>query len=140
MHYKEVNDISTIENKIDLGDKYYPTVLEMANSNACIIEYQRLKSEGYILMGYSLFHNEGKMSQGVVIQAGMKLGAHKVLLSRENSHSGSLDYQPMLLDEKFKGRPILAALASKPGSEKENSNNNHVHMALFLVQLSLDKW
>ena len=136
MHYKEVNDISTIENKIDQGDKYYPAVLEMDNSNACIKEYQRLKPEGYLLMGYSLFDNDAKMSKGLVIQAGMKLGAHKVLLSRENSHSGSLDHQTLLPDEKFKISPIVEAMESNPRNEK--ANNNHVHMALFLVQLSLD--
>lgn len=137
-YYKEVNDISIIENKIDVGEKYYPTVQEMENSNACIKEYQRLKSEGYILIGYSLFHNEGKMSQGLVIQAGMKLGAHKVLLSRELSHSGSLDNQAPVQDDKFKGAPILEALAPKPDTEKGSSKNNFLHNALFLVQRALE--
>jgi hypothetical protein len=140
MHYKEVNDISIIENKIEFGDKNYPTVLEMANSNACIKEYQRLKSEGYILMGYSLFDNKGKMSQGLVIQAGLKLGAHKILLSRENSHSGPLDNRFPLPDEMFKERPIIEAIMENEGSEKKSPINSYAHLALFLVQLSLDKW
>ena len=138
MHYKEVNDISTIENKIDLGDKYYPSVLEMENNNACVKEYQRLKSEGYILMGYSLFQKKKKMSQGLALQAGMKLGAHQVLLSRENSHSGSLDSQFPLPDEMFKERPIIQAIMENNDLEKKSPINSYAHLALFLVQLSLD--
>ena len=138
MHYKEVNETSTIDDKIDYGDEYYPTVLEMDNSNACIKEYQRIKPDGYVLIGYSLFDNDGKMSQGLVIQAGMKLGAHKILLSRENSHSGSLGHHPLLPDEKAKSGPIVEALVSQLGAENGNPKN-HVHLALFLVQRNSDK-
>ena len=81
MHYNQVNDINAIENKVDHGEKFYPTVLELGNSNACVKEYDRLKSEGYILIGYSLFHHDRKMSHGILVQTGKKLGAHKVLFS-----------------------------------------------------------
>ena len=138
MHYTVVNDLATIGNNIDHGEKYYPAVREMVNSNMCIEEYQRIKPEGYVLLGYSLFDNDEKMSQGLVIQAGMKLGAHLVILSRENGVSGVLNHQPLLPDEKFKTGPIAEALISKSRTEKGNTKN-HSHMALFLVQCYSDK-
>jgi hypothetical protein len=138
MHYTVVNDVATIGNNIDRGDKHYPIVREMVNSNACIEEYQRIKPEGYVLLGYSLFDNDEKMSQGLVIQAGMKLGAHLIILSRENGASGVLNHQPLLPDEKIKRGTIVEALVSKPSDELGNTNN-HVHMALFLTQCYLDK-
>lgn len=138
LHYTVVNDIDSIENRIDHGDKYYPAVREMVNSNMCIEEYQRIKPEGYVLLGYSLFENDEKMSQGLVIQAGLKLGTHLVILSRENSNSGVLEQQPLLPDEKFKTGPIAEALISKSRTEKGNTKN-HIHMALFLVQCYSDK-
>ncbi len=137
MHYNQVNDINAIENKVDHGEKFYPTVLELGNSNACVKEYDRLKSEGYILIGYSLFHHDRKMSHGILVQTGKKLGAHKVLFSRERSYSGSLNTKPLNTDEKFEGRPILKSLAYEPDNQYETSSNNYIHNALFLVQQSL---
>ena len=139
MHYKEVSDISSIENKLEHEKRFYPTALEMESSNACVEEYVRLKPDGYILIGYSLFHHEGKMSQGLLIQSGVKLGAHKIIFSRERSYSGSLSPQTHDSEEKFEGRPILESLAYKPSKQYETSSNNYVHHALFLVQQSLEK-
>ena len=99
MHYNEVNDINAIENKVDQVDNFYPTVIEMKSSNACIEEYNRLKREGYLLIGYSLFHDDGKLSKGILVQTGKKLGAHKVLFSRERSYSGSLSKSLLKSDE-----------------------------------------
>lgn len=134
MHYKVVNDLNAIENKIDHGDKFYPSVVEMKSSNACLDKYNRLKSEGYVLIGYSLFHHEGKMSHGILVQTGKKLGAHKVLFSRERSYSGSLRASPTNSDEKFEGQPILKSLAEQPHNQFDSPSNNYVHNALFLVQ------
>lgn len=137
MHYKEVNDLDAIENKIDHGDKFYPSVLEMKNSNACLDKYNRLKSEGYVLIGYSLFHHEGKMSHGILVQTGKKLGAHKVLFSRERSYSGSLRTSPINSDEKFQGQPFVRSLAERTSNQYDSPSNNYVHNALFLVQQAL---
>ena len=137
MHYNEVNDINAIENKVDQVDNFYPTVIEMKSSNACIEEYNRLKREGYLLIGYSLFHDDGKLSQGILVQTGKKLGAHKVLFSRERSYSGSLSKSLLKSDEKFERQPILKSLAEPSSNQYDNPSNNYVHNALFLVQLSL---
>ena len=125
MHYKEVSDISSIENKLKHEKRFYPTAIEMESSNACVEEYVRLKPEGYILIGYSLFHHEGKMSQGLLIQSGVKLGAHKIIFSRERSYSGSLSPQTHDSEEKFEGRPILESLAYKPSEQYEALFLNH---------------
>ena len=139
MHYKEVNDLNAVANKIDLGDKFYPSVVEMKSSNACLEEYERLKSEGYKLIGYSLFLHEHKKSQGILVQTGKKLGAHMVLFSRERSYSGSLRASPTNSDEKFEGQPILKSLAEQPHNQFDSPSNNYVHNALFLVQQELKK-
>jgi hypothetical protein len=77
------------------------------------------------------------MSHGILVQTGKKLGAHKVLFSRERSYSGSLNTKPLNTDEKFEGRPILKSLAYEPDNQYEPSSNNYIHNALFLVQQSL---
>lgn len=137
MHYKEVNDLNAIENKIDHGDKFYPSVMEMKSSNACADEYIRLKSEGYVLLGYSLFHHERKMSQGILVQTGKKLGAHKVLFSRERSYSGSLSTSPLKSEEKFERQPFVNSLAERTDTQYDSPSNNYVHNALFLVQQAM---
>ena len=139
MHYKEVNDLNAIENKIDHGDKFYPSVLEMKSSNACLEEYERLKSEGYKLIGYSVFHHERKISQGILVQTGKKLGAHMVLFSRERSYSGSLSTSPLKSDEKFERQPFVKPLAERSSNQFDSPSNNYVHNALFLVQQELKK-
>ena len=137
MHYKEVNDLNAVANKIDLGDKFYPSVVEMKSSNACLEEYERLKSEGYKLIGYSLFHHEHKMSQGILVQTGKKLGAHMVLFSRERSYSGSLSTSPLKSDEKFERQPFVKPLAERTDTQYISPSNNYVHNALFLVQQAM---
>jgi len=138
MHYKELNEVSGLENVMDLGDKYHPRIIEFQNSNTCVEEYQRLRAEGYTLIGYSLFQHEQKLSNGLAVQAGKKLGAHKVLLSREKSNEGSSDHRFPLPDEMFKEKPIIQAIMENEGSEKKTAISSYAHLALFLVQLSLD--
>lgn len=136
--YIKINETSEIEDLIDVGINYYPTIQTFATMDASLEEYQRLKSEGYSLIGYAMFHNEGKMSEGLAVQTGKKLGAHMVLISRERSDSGSLENQRRLDKEKFRGPEILEFLASKPQFDKGNSSLNYFHNVLFLVQHSME--
>ena len=136
--YKEVNTLSEIEKTVDLGLNYYPDIKSFANSEASLNEYQRLKSDGYVLLGYSMFHHEGKMSEGLAIQTGKKLGAHLILISRARSNSGALDNQELLEREQIKGPAILEALIYKPNFKKGNASLSYFHSVLFLVQLSME--
>ena len=139
MHYTEINAIEAIENKFDPGVKSYPKVLELESSVACIQEYERLKTQGYRLLGYSLFHHEGKMSHGVTLQAGIKLGAHRVLLTRERSHSGSLNPEKKDAFRQFKNQPMIEALLTDGKQAGKNKSKSFRHHALFLIQCKQEK-
>ena len=139
MHYTEVNAPEALENKLDLGQKTYPKVVELESSDACVEEYERLKAEGYRLLGYSLFHYEGKMSHGVALEAGIKLGAHRVLLAREHSHSGSLNPEKEDAFRKFKNQPMIEALLTDGEQSSKNSSKSYSHNALFLIQCAQEK-
>ena len=134
MHYTEVNDLEAIENKLEPREKTYPKVVELESSVACIQEYERLKTQGYQLLGYSLFHHEGKMSHGVTLQAGIKLGAHRVLLARERSHSGSLTPEKEDAFRKFKNQPMIEALLTDGKQATKNKSKSFRHHALFLIE------
>ena len=139
MHYTEVNAPEALENKLDLGEKTYPKVVELESSDACVEEYERLKAEGYRLLGYSLFHHEGKMSHGVALEAGIKLGAHRILLARERSHSGSLNPEKEDAFRKFKNQPMIEALLTDGEQPSKNSSKSYSHNALFLIQCAQEK-
>lgn len=108
------------------------------NAEASLNEYQRLKSDGYVLLGYSMFHHDGKMSEGLAIQTGKKLGAHLILISRTRSNSGALDNQELLEREQVKRPAIVEALVYKPKFNKENASLSYFHSVLFLTQLSME--
>ena len=139
MHYTEVNALETIENKLELGEKTYPKVVEFESSVSCIQEYERLKTQGYKLLGYSLFHHEGKMSHGLTLQAGIKLGAHRVLLARERSHSGSLTPEKEDAFRKFKNQPMIEALLTDGKQVRKNKSKSFRHHALFLIKCKQEK-
>ncbi len=139
MHYTEVNALDALENKLDLGEKNHPKVLELESSDACVEEYERLKTEGYQLQGYSLFDHKGKMSHGVALEAGIKLGAHMVLLARERSHSGSLNPENEDAFRKFKNEPIIEALLTDGDQASKNKSKSYRHNALFLIQCAKEK-
>ena len=139
MHYTEVNALEAIENKLELGEKTYPKVVEFESSVACIQEYERLKNKDYRLLGYSLFDHEGKMSHGVTLQAGIKLGAHRVLLARERSHSGSLTPEKEDAFRKFKNQPMIEALLTDGKQVRKNKSKSFRHHALFLIKCKQEK-
>ena len=139
MHYTEVNAPEAIENKLELGEKTHPKVIEMESSDACIQEYERLKNKGYQLLGYSLFDHEGKMSHGVALEAGIKLGAHRVLMARERSHSGSLNPEKEDAFRKFKNQPMIEALLTDGDQTSKNKSKSYKHNALFLILCEQEK-
>ena len=86
-----------------------------------------------------MFHHERKISQGILVQTGKKLGAHMVLFSRERSYSGSLSTSPLKSEEKFESQPFVKPLAERSSNQFDSPSNNYVHNALFLVQQELKK-
>lgn len=134
--YKEVNALSKTKKPVDVGLNYYPDIKSFVNAEASLNEYQRLKSDGYALLGYSMFHHDEKMSEGLAIQTGKKLGAHLILISRARSNSGALDNQELLEREQVKRPAIVEALVYKP--EQKKASSSYFHNVLFLVQLSME--
>ena len=99
--------------------------------------YKELQKEGYLLLGYAIFQHKGKLSQGLAIQTGKQLGAHKILLSRELANSGSLNnVEPENgpgYNSGFKESPIVEALLSNKENSKSNGKIFYLHNTLFLV-------
>jgi len=105
-HFTEVNPLVSIQNVADLGNDYYPSIESYAQVNLCLESYQRLKNQGYVMLGYSLFEYDGKLSEGLAIQTGKELGAHKVLLAREEGNSGTLKAFSPSNEKGYKGASI----------------------------------
>lgn len=140
--YTQLQDPIQIEKKVSIADDYYPEVQTFSSTDLCLEAYREMKSEGYVLIGYSMFYNEGKMSQGLAVKSGKDLGAHRVLLSREPGNSGSLD--EVLSEERpgynsdLKGSPLIDALLSREDDKKTNSKTFYLHNTLFLVQTHIE--
>jgi hypothetical protein len=79
------------------------------------------------------------MSHGVALEAGIKLGAHRVLLARERSHSGSLNPEKEDAFRKFKNQPMIEALLTDGEQSSKNSSKSYSHNALFLIQCAQEK-
>ncbi len=138
LNYKELRVYSDIDASVDEAASFYPSIQEFSNSNACMNTYAKLQKEGYLLLGYAIFQHKGKLSEGLAIQTGKDLGAHKILLSRELANSGSLNNVEtetgLGYNSGMKGSPIIEALLSSEGINKSNGKTLYLHNALFLVK------
>tara|TARA_B100001063_G_scaffold196975_1_gene189067 strand:- start:1462 stop:1962 length:501 start_codon:yes stop_codon:yes gene_type:complete len=138
LNYKELRVASDIDSLVARAVSFYPSIQEFSNSNACMKAYEELQKEGYLLLGYAIFQHKGKLSEGLAIQTGKDLGAHKILLSRELANSGSLDnVEPETgpgYNSGIKGSPIIEALLSSEEISKSNGKKFYLHNALFLVK------
>jgi hypothetical protein len=137
-HFTEVNPLVSIQNVADLGNDYYPELESYAQVNLCLESYQRLKDQGYVMLGYSLFEYDGKLSEGLAIQTGKKLGAHKVLLAREAGNSGMLKALSPTNEKGYKGALILEEIVHKPKEKQSILQTEFYHSVLFLVKRSID--
>ena len=138
LNYKELRVASDTDSLAVRAASFYPSIQEFSNSNACMNTYKELQKEGYLLLGYAIFQHKGKLSEGLAIQTGKDLGAHKILLSRELANSGSLDnVDPENgpgYNSGIKGSPIIEALISSEEISKSNGKKFYLHNALFLVK------
>ena len=138
LNYKELRVASDTDSLVAREASFYPSIQEFSNSNACMKTYKELQKEGYLLLGYAIFQHKGKLSEGLAIQTGKNLGAHKILLSRELANSGSLDnVEPEIgpgYNSGIKGSPIIEALISSEEISKSNGKTFYLHNALFLVK------
>ena len=138
LNYKELRVPSDMDLLVAREASFYPSIQEFSNSNACMKTYKELQKEGYLLLGYAIFQHKGKLSEGLAIQTGKDLGAHKILLSRELANSGSLDNLETETDPGYnsgmKGSPIIEALISSDEISKSNGKTFYLHNALFLVK------
>ena len=137
LNFKEIRVVSDVNSLAERSASLYPTIVEFSNSNACMAAYKELQKEGYLLLGYAIFQHKGKLSQGLAIQTGKQLGAHKILLSRELANSGSLNnVEPENgpgYNSGFKESPIVEALLSNKENSKSNGKIFYLHNTLFLV-------
>ena len=138
LNYKELRVASDTDSLVAREALFYPSIQEFSNSNACMKTYKELQKEGYLLLGYAIFQHKGKLSEGLAIQTGKDLGAHKILLSRELANSGSLDnVEPENgpgYNSGIKGSPIIEALLSERQTNKSNGDTFYLHSTLFLVK------
>jgi hypothetical protein len=138
LNYKELRVPSDMDSLVAREASFYPSIQEFSNSNACMKTYKALQKEGYLLLGYAIFQHKGKLSEGLAIQTGKDLGAHKILLSRELANSGSLDNVETETrpgyNSGMKGSPIIEALISSNEISKSNGKTFYLHNALFLVK------
>ena len=134
MHYNELRELSAGDKVIDQGKRHRANAIEMTSNTACIEEYRRLHAQGYTLIGYSLFQHEEKLSNGLAVQAGIRLGAHRVLYSRQQSNGESSDRRFPVLDELIKEGPIIKAIFEDETPGKQSQLNLYSHLALFLIK------
>jgi hypothetical protein len=138
LNYKELRVPSDIDSLVAREASFYPSIQEFSNSNACMKTYKALQKEGYLLLGYAIFQHKGKLSEGLAIQTGKDLGAHKILLSRELENSGSLDNvdpeNGLGYNSGIKGSSIIEALISSEEISKSSGKTFYLHNALFLVK------
>jgi hypothetical protein len=136
-HFTEVNPLVSIQNVADLGIDYYPELESFSQVDLCLESYQRLKDQGYVMLGYSLFEYDGKLSEGLAIQTGKQLGAHKVILAREARNSGGLKVLSPTNEKGYKGAMILEDFVHKSKEKQSNLQTEFYHSILFLVKGSI---
>ena len=137
-HFKEVNALASISKVEPKNPDDYPDIQTFSNTNACLESYKNLRKEGYVMLGYALFDFEGKLSEGLAIETGKKIGAHKVLLARELGNSGVLNTLSSENDKGFQGAQIFEDLVHQSKDRKSFIETEHFHSVLFLVKRSVD--
>ena len=90
------------------------------------------------MLGYALFDFEGKLSEGLAIETGKKLGAHMVLLAREAGNSGSLSTLSSTNEKGYKGGQIFEEFVHMPKKKRASLQTEFYHSVLFLVKRSID--
>ena len=137
-HFKEVNSIASISEVDPKNPDDYPNIQTFSSTNACLESFKNLKKEGYVMLGYALFDYEGKLSEGLAIETGKKIGAHKVLLAREAGNSGVLNTLSSENDKGFQGAQIFEDLVHQSKERKSFIETEYFHSVLFLVKRSID--
>ena len=137
-HFKEVNSIGSISEVEPKNPNEYPQIQTFSSTNACLESFKNLKKEGYVMLGYALFDFEGKLSEGLAIETGKKLGAHMVLLAREAGNSGSLSTLSSTNEKGYKGGQIFEEFVHMPKKKRASLQTEFYHSVLFLVKRSID--
>ena len=137
-HFKEVNSIASISEVEPKSSDDYPDIQTFSSTNACLESFKKLKEEGYVMLGYALFDYEGKLSEGLAIEKGKKIGAHKVLLAREAGNSGELNTLSSENEKGFQGAQIFEDLVHQSRQRKSYIQTEYFHSVLFLVKRSID--
>ena len=137
-HFKEVNALASISEVEPKNPDDYPDIQTFSRTNACLESFKNLKKEGYVMLGYALFDFEGKLSEGLAIETGKKLGAHMVLLAREAGNSGSLSTLSSTNEKGYKGALILEEFVHMPKQRRASLQTEFYHSVLFLVKRSID--
>lgn len=137
-HFKEVNSIGSISDVEPKNPNEYPQIQTFSSTNACLESFKNLKKEGYVMLGYALFDFEGKLSEGLAIETGKKLGAHMVLLAREAGNSGSLSTLSSTNEKGYKGGQIFEEFVHMPKKKRASLQTEFYHSVLFLVKRSID--
>lgn len=137
-HFKEVNSIGSISDVEPKNPNEYPQIQTFSSTNACLESFKNLKKEGYVMLGYALFDFEGKLSEGLAIETGKKIGAHKVLLAREAGNSGELNTLSSENEKGFQGAQIFEDLVHQSRQRKSYIQTEYFHSVLFLVKRSID--
>ena len=134
LNYQKVDEVSVKKAQKNKKQKYRPEVMAFKNGSLSINEYQNLKTNGYKLLGYSLFQDSKKSSFGMAVQMGKAAGAELILLSREKNNASSNDRLFPTLDKLIEDGPIIKAIFEDETPGKQSQLNLYSHLALFLIK------